>query len=310
MKSLTARHPVWPSLLLVLMVNSGVCADPDEDSAKSNSFLERHESEASSLRILSWNVWRGSILSPDGIRHESFKRILKAVRPDVICLQEVGGPKVETELRSLVVTSLPLEDDQKWHLHYAPNSDNVVMSRYPLQHCSHEHVIHLPVVSPDFHLGFIGCMIEVPEAGSLQDVYLVAAHFLSAGQSGMGARQRHADAIVRHLRTLRQSEKASVLPTATPTVILGDFNVYALEPKDAAHHLTTLLTGNVVNEAEFGPDFDLDWDGSFMVEVKPRHNADSKEWYTWRSDQEPFAPGCSTESFTQTALWRLTTVSC
>jgi len=108
---------------------------------------------------------------------------------------------------------------------------------------------------------------------------------------GISDRQRHADAIVRHLRQLRSDGEGAILPQATPIVILGDFNVYAQEPNDAAHHLTTLLTGNIVNEIDFGPDIDLDWDGSFLVEVKPRHNGDAKEWYTWRSDEAPYPPG-------------------
>ena len=287
----TIFRPAVLILLLVITARLTASADPTVHSSSPGSFLERRGNKESSLRIMSWNVWKGSIFPPKGIRHESFKRIVTAVQPDVVCLQEAGGPEVEEKLAALMDSLLPLDEDRRWQFHYSSHSDNVVISRYRLMQCSHEHVIHLPMIAPNFHLGYVGCRVDLPDSEGLEDVYLVAAHFLSAGNRGIAVRQRHADAIVRHLRQLRNGDEAASLPFATPTVILGDFNVYAQEPNDAAHHLTTLLTGNIVNEAEFGPDIDLDWDGSFLVEVKPRHNANGKEWYTWRSDGDRFPPG-------------------
>lgn len=80
-------------------------------------------------------------------------------------------------------------------------------------------------------------------------------------------------------------------PNRAARHILGDMNVLASEPADPAHHLTTLLTGNIVDEKAFGPDFPLDWDGTNLIEVKPRHNAREKDFYTWRVDDLPFPPG-------------------
>ena len=68
-------------------------------------------------------------------------------------------------------------------------------------------------------------------------------------------------------------------------------NVLAVKPADPTLHLTTLLTGNIVDEEAYGADFPLDWDGSHLVEAKPRHNSREKEFYTWREDQTPFPPG-------------------
>jgi endonuclease/exonuclease/phosphatase family metal-dependent hydrolase len=287
----TILHAVLLILLLVICARPAAAADPKLPSPDTGSFLERRGNKESTVRIMSWNVWKGSIFPPKGIRHESFKRIVAAVQPDVVCLQEVGGPEVEENLPALMDALLPLDVGQKWQVHYSPDSDNVVISRYRLMQCSHEHVYPLPMIAPNFHLGYVACKVDLPDSKNLEDVYLVAAHFASGGNRGIPVRQKHADAIVRHLRRLRNGDEVASLPVATPTVILGDLNVFAQEPKDAAHHLTTLLTGNIVDEAEFGPDIDPDWDGSFLMEVKPRHNANGKEWYTWRSDGEPFPPG-------------------
>ena len=188
---------------------------------------------------------------------------------------------------------IPPKGEQKWHFHHDPASDNVIISRYPLSHRSHERVIPVPEIAQGFYLGYVGCLINLPNHADIPEVYVVATHFASRGGSGMGARQRHADSIVRHLRELRSGGGRPSLPDATPTVILGDLNVYAQQPKDPAYHLTTLLTGDIVDESTFGPDTKLDWDASFMVEVKPRHNGVGKDWYTWRSDspKNPYPPG-------------------
>lgn len=46
-----------------------------------------------------------------------------------------------------------------------------------------------------------------------------------------------------------------------------------------------------MDEETFGPSFGPDWDGSHLLEVKPRHNGREKDWYTWRSDSDRYPPG-------------------
>ena len=52
----------------------------------------------------------------------------------------------------------------------------------------------------------------------------------------------------------------------------------------------TLLSGNIVDEETFGPDFRIDWDGTDMADARPSHNALGKEHYTWRNDSLQFKP--------------------
>lgn len=102
------------------------------------------------------------------------------------------------------------------------------------------------------------------------------------------ARQVHADEIVRWIRDIRTPGGEIDLPPNTPIVVLGDFNVYDTDP---AYHLTTLLTGDIVNEDDYGPDIAPDWDGTSLADALPRHNARGDDVYTWRDDTQEFNPG-------------------
>lgn len=270
-------------ILAAAVLSGSAAADP----SNSRTFLDP-QNDSLNLRVMSWNVWNNSIFGIDGKRRDSFERIIKAVRPDVVCLQEVN-PANARELSQIMDRLLPLAADLHWQVHSAPNIDNMVASRYPLRRREQENVVPAPTNHPGLDRGQVMCLVDLPDSLGVPDVYVIAAHFPS--HRNIHARQRQADSIVRHLRRLRLGGNPEALPTGTPVLILGDMNVYAAQPEDAAHHLTTLLTGNILDEGQFGADLAPDWDGSFLVEVKPRHNAREKDWYTWRVDDDRFAPG-------------------
>jgi len=271
-------------ILTVLGMSVSSAAEPSH----SHTFLDLRN-DALNLRVMSWNVWRDSIFAIEGKRRDSFERIVKAVRPDVVCLQEVNSTNA-SKLSGIMDRLLPLENHTHWQVHSAPNTDNMVASRYPLRRRKHEYVVPAPTtIHPGFHRGQIMCLVDLPDSLGVPDVYIIAAHFPS--QRNINGRQRQADSIVRHLRRLHLGSDPEALANGTPILILGDLNVYASEPDDAAHHLTPLLPGNIIDEAEFGADMAPDWDGSYLAEVKPRHNSREKDWYTWRVDDDRFAPG-------------------
>jgi endonuclease/exonuclease/phosphatase family metal-dependent hydrolase len=265
----------------------GVSEGAPDSGLKDRNFLSRASDGSFDLRVMSWNVWKGSILPPDGVRQESFKRIVHAVKPDVVCLQEVPGSKAK-ELSEMMDSLLPLGEGIRWHVHSHPNTDNVVLSRYPLRRGEHELIIPLGPLFGNISLGHVMCLVDIPDPFNTPDVYLICAHVLSG--RNISARERHTDSIARWLRGLIRQNERSSLPVGTPIVILGDLNVYGGQPDDPARHLTTLLTGDIVDENTFGPDFAPDWDGTRLVEVKPRHNAWEKDYYTWRLDKDTFPP--------------------
>lgn len=82
------------------------------------------------------------------------------------------------------------------------------------------------------------------------------------------------------LRGARNPGGPVELRPRTPIVVAGDFNmVGSLRP------LTTLLEGDIVDEARFGPDFRPDWDGTGLADPKPVHNGTGTVTWTWRSDR-------------------------
>lgn len=95
-----------------------------------HSSLKECQSGTFTLRVMSWNGWLGSIFPPDAVRHESFARIVKAVNPDVVCLQEIGPRKPSRILNSMMDHLLPLKDRVHWQSHRATNMDNVVLGLY------------------------------------------------------------------------------------------------------------------------------------------------------------------------------------
>lgn len=245
-----------------------------------------------SLRVLNWNVWHSSVLPPDGQRQESFARIVRAVNPDVLCLQEVIGPRAPA-LSGLLDRLLPLEEGKHWQVHYRTNGDTVIASRFPLRQYAQEDVVPVPLsYFREFCFGHLMSLVDVPDSLCPVDFYIISVHFRSrAGESNIRARQLQADSLVRWLRRLRDPRDAHGIPARTPILIVGDFNVLDSNPADPSHHLTTVITGNIIDEHTFGPDLQPDWDGTYLVEAKPRHNGRGKDYYTWRMDPEPYPPG-------------------
>ena len=238
---------------------------------------------------MSWNVKRNSILPPNGVRHESFARIVRTVDPDVIALQEVLYPDLAVELAQLMNRYIPLDSGNSWHVHTV--SDNALISRYPISWQGGELAVPYPIPQlglPDFHLGFASALVDLPEEFGSNDLLVVAMHNKSgADENDVRMRQIHSDAVVRWVRDLREPGHENALGDGTPIVILGDMNAV---PNASMQPLDTLLSGDIADEETFGPDFRIDWDGTNMADANPSHNALGSDFYTWRNDTMPFEP--------------------
>lgn len=238
---------------------------------------------------MTWNVKRNSILPPDGVRHESFSRIVRAIDPDVIALQEVLSPDLDVELMRLMNRYIPLEEGKSWQVHSV--SDNALISRYPMRWQDGELVVPYPIPQwglPDFHYGSASAVVDLPERFGDTDLLVIAMHNKSgAERSHVRMRQVQSDAIVGWIRDLRNAYQENSIADNTPIVILGDMNAV---PNASMQPLETLLSGDISDEDTFGPDFSIDWDGTEMADAKPSHNVMGREYYTWRNDELPFEP--------------------
>ncbi|MGB0715817.1 MAG: endonuclease/exonuclease/phosphatase family protein [Phycisphaerae bacterium] len=244
---------------------------------------ERH------VRVLVYNVhWDAIFAADDPDNHgwkkynkqAEFERVLRATNPDIVCLQEINDRRDPNQLATMLDKTLPIKGGSKWHAHIG--SDNVIISKYPLSMQSVD-------TNPPTHRRHAAALVDLPDSKYKADAYIINAHFkASGGERNIKRRQRHADAIVAWLRDAKTEGGEIDLPKNTPMFVVGDLNVYETDPH---YHLTTLVFGDIIDEAEFGADTPPDWDGSQMTDLLPVHNGEGTVNWTWRDDTQDFKPG-------------------
>jgi endonuclease/exonuclease/phosphatase family metal-dependent hydrolase len=253
-------------------------------------FLKKASSEH--IRVMSFNVGWDSIFPDDDPQNDQwrrdsrgaeFVRILKAVEPDIICLQEINPVRDPQQVGNVLDAALPLDNDQTWQTH--SGQDNVIAARFELA-METDKLIHRGSIT---NFGHAMALVDLPDTEYENDLYLICTHFQAqGGQANVQARQEHADAIIAWIGDAKTPGGEIDLPLGTAIVVLGDFNVYDTDP---AHHLTTLLSGDIENEDRYGQDIMPDWDETGLADAMPRHNGVGEDVYTWRDDTQEFNPG-------------------
>jgi endonuclease/exonuclease/phosphatase family metal-dependent hydrolase len=235
------------------------------------------------IRVLTWNVYHGSIFPKDGEvvdvaaanRPAQFARVLRALKPDVVCLQEVTVSVARSA--ALVNQILPLPDGKTWQAHGA--MDTVIVSRFDLTARTEG-----LVGDGERRRGHAIALIDTPAT----NLYLICAHFLSSDTPEAAAlREKQARLIASTIREAKAGGGAIPLRARTPFIVLGDFNAIA----GATLFVDAIVSGRAAYAAAPGHSQGLDWDRSSLTDARPRHNASRTERYTWRSDLEPFPPG-------------------
>ena len=223
------------------------------------SSLER--GEGTLTRVAFWNMNNRMNQTP---AKEAMERILQAVSPDVIGLSEVANVSANY-VRGLLNDWIPLEDDASW---------NVVKDDYDLMVASKGDVLstHASVYR------------QFPVVVEAHEDWLVPMLFTSShlkccgGSSNEAQRQSEADEYMAFLRDAIAGEGSGpVLSTNAPIVYGGDLNMVGLD-----NPIYTLVTGDISDETNNGPDFSPDWDGSSLTEW-PILQSDHPFDYTWTS---------------------------
>lgn len=238
-----------------------------------------------SLRLVSYNVnWDSIFPLNDPHSHdlryfdrsESFVRIMAALQPDVLCLQEINPNREAAEVAAYLDAALDAEGNQTWSAVLV--RDTLIASRYPLAAAG----LEMPVSRNIYGLEQAAALVDLPGE---PDLFLICSHFSAGGNiADERMRQRQADALMGYLR----QAQVAALNAGTPIAVLGDFNLYDL---DDPAFLPTLVDGDVDNEAIYGADFLPDWDSTSLTDLLPSHNGLGLEFYTWRDDGGPFEPG-------------------
>ncbi|MBU0641032.1 MAG: endonuclease/exonuclease/phosphatase family protein [Planctomycetes bacterium] len=239
-------------------------------------FLDRRQ--PGDLRVVSYNVnWDRIFPGVDATGAERFQRVLKALAPDILALQEIKEYEA-ADVAALLNAICPRADGRTWHAY--KGWTNVIASPYALY-------LTRAQTDPPGQRGLALALVDLPDDRYAADVYVLNNHFKCCGGKGNDPqRQQQADALVAWLRDARTPGGALDLPPATPAIILGDFNIVG-----GWQPVQTLLTGDICDEQVYGPDALPDWDGSSLTDAHPFHNATGPDDYTWRNDDDQWPPG-------------------
>ncbi|HSW45084.1 MAG TPA: endonuclease/exonuclease/phosphatase family protein, partial [Phycisphaerae bacterium] len=228
------------------------------------------------IRIVTYNHAQNFIQTPS--RDAAFNRILTALGPDLICFQEFGSSVTQTTITNRLNAIMPLQSGS-WQVHLGllGGTRTVIASRFPLT------LKRTDTIPASSTRGVTLALADLPNATYPRDIYLLGVHLKCCGVAGGSedaSRQASADAIANWLGDARGVARSSgnniVLAADTPMIALGDFNlVGGPQPEN------TLITGNIQNEAAYGPDVKGDWDNSNMTDLMPTDPFTS-DTFTWQ----------------------------
>lgn len=241
--------------VFVIFVSAAVAArayDPP-----SGDFSKRN---AADIRLLTYNTHQVFIADPS--KDAAFNRVLVAISPDIICFEEIITSVSTAQIATRLNTILP-NPPNGW-VTFAGLSDgfqrNVLASRWPLL------MARTDTIPASSTRGLTLALVDLPNATYQKDIYLLGAHLKCCTSSGNEdvSRQRSADAFASWVGDARQAGGNISLPANTPMIGLGDFNLVG-GPQPGQ----TIVTGNIIDNAAFGPDVKGDWDVTDLTDLAP-----------------------------------------
>jgi len=221
----------------------------------------RHEDD---IRVLTYNTLWDGILEAD--RQPKFKRIIQALDPDVIALQEHTD---WDQIDDIIQSWFPQET---WHAS-GTYRDLVVLSRFPILNDAN-------LISSERTM----CALLDTENELGNKLLIINSHLSCCAYND--SRQEQVDEFVSVWRNwITNSDGPFDLEFETPFVHVGDFNFVGYRQQ-----VETIRIGDIEDENEYGDDFPPDWDASNIVDLFSRHTH-KRMGYTWRSDGSSFNPG-------------------
>ena len=218
---------------------------------------------AGAIRMMSWNAASGALIR----NPEPFVRVLAAINPDVIFLQELTERSSASQLESFLNQRLSSETSNEWTVIFGEGGGNLrcaVASKLPLELAEPFEVLPYPDW-PDRSLRVAGAVITTANRRLL----CVSVHFRCCG--GIGSQQDfirilEAETIREELRKLTESGSIDGV------IVAGDLNlVGSRRPLDL---LTTRLALTDLS----------------LIEAEP-YQLDSLSNATWSDRKQPFVPG-------------------
>lgn len=227
-----------------------------------NRELSLSKEDPSHLRIMSYNVLKDNLFN-NSVR-QNYSRIFKAVNPDIIGFCEIYNNS-SSQVATLMEEFLPSTGSSKWY-HSSSNPDIRIVSRYPIVNTR----------------GIDGNGAFLINMGN-EKLVAIVAHLPCC--SNETQRQMEVDNIMAFVRGIRYGISPFQVPVNTPVVIMGDMNFVGY-----SQQLNTFITGDIINNSTYGPDFTPDWDDSNLEDLKPL-TAGLPMTFTWNSDYGSYSAG-------------------
>jgi hypothetical protein len=215
------------------------------------------QQSASDMRMITWNTHQDGMW--DSGLQPMFRREIQAVNPIICNFQEIYN-HTAGQTAALLESWLPSGPGQAWYS--ASNQDCITVSRFPILHT--------------YQVGNnLGVLLDL--SSILQAQLLVINIHLYCCNNDAG-RQTEVDNMLYFIRVVMTAGGGVTLAQGTPYIICGDTNFVGLKQQPLS-----LLTGDIVNNTTYGPDFNPDWDGTNTADLISRQT-ERRMGYTWRTD--------------------------
>ena len=231
------------------------------------------KSAPTQVRLVTWNT-HGNFGSTNAATDAAMTRVLRALSPDVLALEETPASMTAAQVQTKLGTMLPPATWQVQSGLSDGTNRNVLASRRPLS-------MKITDVIPAAGIrGVTAALVSLDRTIYAHDIYVMAVHLKCCSGAGNTAdRQDECDALAHWFGDLRTAGGNVNLPASTPAVVMGDFNLVDPDPQKPE---VTLRTGAIVNTATFGAAIAPDWDGTALLDAQP-HDLFTGSAFTWPS---------------------------